>query len=119
MNFLFILYSYRRPALIKTAMKAAIGLNCGKRKPRPFNCRNRHGRHDLDIGDPKRYSPHQQTGCRKKTGSRRVGKMFTIRLGCTAPHADAAQFEKDRAVLRFQFTGSGLVAKDKFGYLKG
>jgi len=72
-----------------------------------------------DIGDPKDIHPTNKQDVGKRLAAIALKNVYQKDLLHSGPMLDAAQFEKDRAVLRFQFSGSGLVAKDKFGYLKG
>ena len=72
-----------------------------------------------DIGDPKDIHPTNKQDVGKRLAANALKYVYKKDLLHSGPMLDAARFEKDQAVLSFKFSGGGLIAKDKFGYLKG
>jgi sialate O-acetylesterase len=72
-----------------------------------------------DIGNPKDIHPTNKLDVGKRLAANALKFVYKKDLIYSGPVFETVRFEKNKAVLNFKFTGSGLVAKDKYGYLKG
>lgn len=72
-----------------------------------------------DIGNPHDVHPTNKQDVGKRLAASALKYTYQQDVLPSGPMFEAVRFEKDEAILSFRFTGSGLVAKDKFGYLKG
>ena len=72
-----------------------------------------------DIGNPKDIHPTNKQDVGKRLAANALKFVYQKDLLYSGPVFETVRFDKDKAVLNFKFTGSGLVAKDKYGYLKG
>lgn len=72
-----------------------------------------------DIGNPKDIHPTNK----QDVGKRLAASAYNVTYGeantVVSPLYQAADFKGDNVILSFTNTGSGLMAKDKFGYVKG
>jgi sialate O-acetylesterase len=73
-----------------------------------------------DVGNPNDIHPTNKQDVGKRLAATALnnvyGKKEVVPCG---PLYEAVKFKKDQAILSFNYVGSGLMAKDKFGYLKG
>ncbi|HOY08150.1 MAG TPA: sialate O-acetylesterase [Saprospiraceae bacterium] len=72
-----------------------------------------------DIGNPKDIHPTNKLDVGKRLAANALKFVYQKDLLYSGPVFETVRFEKERAVLNFKFAGGGLVAKDKYGYLKG
>ncbi len=72
-----------------------------------------------DIGNPHDIHPTNKQDVGKRLAASALKYTYQQDVLPSGPMFESVQFKKDEAVLSFKFTGSGLMAKDKFGYLKG
>lgn len=72
-----------------------------------------------DIGNPKDIHPTNKQDVGKRLAANALKFVYQKDMLFSGPMLESTRFEKDRAVLTFKFTGGGLIAKDKYGYLKG
>jgi sialate O-acetylesterase len=72
-----------------------------------------------DVGNPKDIHPTNK----QDVGHRLAVNALKFDYGLDAlpsgPMYESVKFEEGKAILSFKYTGKGLMAKDKFGYLKG
>lgn len=72
-----------------------------------------------DIGNPKDVHPTNKQDVGKRLAANALNLVYKKEILFSGPVFDKVRFEKSKAILTFQFTGGGLMAKDKYGYLKG
>ena len=72
-----------------------------------------------DIGNPHAIHPLNKQDVGKRLAANALRFVYNKDILYSGPVFEKVKFEKDRAVLSFRFTGGGLVARDKYGYLKG
>ncbi len=72
-----------------------------------------------DIGNPHDVHPTNKQDVGKRLAANALKYTYGQDVLPAGPMFEAVSFKKDYAVLSFRFTGSGLEARDKFGYLKG
>jgi sialate O-acetylesterase len=72
-----------------------------------------------DIGDPGDIHPRnkQDVGLRLALAARKVA--YGQELVFSGPMYQRMEVKGDRIILHFDHTGTGLVARDKYGYLRG
>ncbi len=72
-----------------------------------------------DIGNP--YDVHPKD--KANVGFRLAAKVLTVTYNKTgfyeSPKYDSADFKDGYTEVKFNYTGNGLVVKDKYGYIKG
>lgn len=72
-----------------------------------------------DVGNPKDIHPTNK----QDVGHRLAVNALKFDYGQDVLHSgpmyESVKFEEGKATLSFKYTGKGLMAKDKFGYLKG
>lgn len=72
-----------------------------------------------DIGNPHDVHPTNKLDVGKRLAANALKYTYQQDVLPSGPMFEAVRFDKDAAILSFRFTGGGLVARDKFGYLKG
>jgi sialate O-acetylesterase len=72
-----------------------------------------------DIGDPKDIHPRNKQDVGKRLALIALSKTYGKNLLASGPVYQSISAEGNKAILSFSNTGGGLVAKDKYGYLKG
>lgn len=72
-----------------------------------------------DIGNPKDIHPTNKQDVGKRLAAEALKKTYHQQLVSAGPMIQSFVFEKGKATLTFENVGTGLVIKDKFGYLKG
>lgn len=72
-----------------------------------------------DIGNPTDVHPTNKQDVGKRLAANALKQVYKKEVLFSGPVFEKAKFEKTKAVLTFGSTGSGLIAKDKYGYLKG
>ncbi|HRI61413.1 MAG TPA: sialate O-acetylesterase [Saprospiraceae bacterium] len=72
-----------------------------------------------DIGNPHDIHPTNKLDVGKRLAANALKYVYGMDILHCGPMYESVRFEKDAATLSFKFTGNGLMAKDKFGYLKG
>ena len=73
----------------------------------------------IDIGDPEDIHPTNKQDVGKRLAAIALEDTYGQRLVSQGPVYESVRFEADRAVISFKHTGSGLVVKDRYRYLKG
>ncbi len=73
----------------------------------------------IDIGDPKDIHPGNKQDVGKRLAAIALKNTYQIEVPSSGPMYKSVEFQDISATVSFDFTGSGLVANDKFGYLKG
>lgn len=72
-----------------------------------------------DIGNPHDVHPTNKQDVGKRLAANALKFVYGQDVLPCGPMYESVRFGKDDATLTFKFTGEGLIAKDKFGYLKG
>ncbi len=72
-----------------------------------------------DIGDPKDIHPKNKQEVGRRLAAIALNDVYGFRQTCDGPQYDSVSFLNGRAVLFFKYIGKGLIAKDKYGYLRG
>jgi sialate O-acetylesterase len=73
----------------------------------------------IDIGEAKDIHPRnkQDVGYRLALNALKI--VYNKDIVYSGPIYNSVKFEGDKGVISFESVGSGLVANDKYGYLKG
>ncbi|MFN8348962.1 MAG: sialate O-acetylesterase [Spirosomataceae bacterium] len=72
-----------------------------------------------DIGNPKDIHPTNKQDVGHRLALNALKLDFEQEVVHSGPMYKSVEFEEDRAVVTFDFAGEELVAKDKYGYVKG
>lgn len=72
-----------------------------------------------DIGDPKDIHPTNKQDVGKRLAAIALKSVYGQAVIPAGPMYKSVVFNNEEAILSFDFVGSGLTVKDKFGYLKG
>ncbi|PLK42821.1 sialate O-acetylesterase [Emticicia sp. TH156] len=72
-----------------------------------------------DVGNPKDIHPTNKQDVGHRLALNALKFDYGQDLLHSGPMYESVKFEKGKATLSFKYTGKGLTAKDKFGYLKG
>jgi sialate O-acetylesterase len=72
-----------------------------------------------DIGDPKDIHPKNKQEVGRRLAAIALNDVYGFKQTCNGPQYDSVSFSNGRAELFFKSVGKGLVAKDKYGYLRG
>ena len=72
-----------------------------------------------DIGNPKDIHPTNKLDVGKRLAAVALKQTYNQAVLPSGPMYKSASFERGKATLSFDFVGSGLMAKDQYGYLKG
>lgn len=73
-----------------------------------------------DLGDSTDIHPTDKTVVASRLANLALKNTYQQNLGeVNSPMMTETKFESGKAILRFKNTGSGLVSRDKYGYLKG
>lgn len=72
----------------------------------------------IDIGEAKDIHPRNKDDVGYRLALAALKKTYGRELVYSGPIYKSMKVEGDRVILEFDFTGSGLMAKDKYGYLK-
>lgn len=72
-----------------------------------------------DVGNPKDIHPTNKQDVAKRLAANALKTTYNQDCIHSSPLYKTVSFDKDKAVLTFDFIGKGLMVKDKFGYLKG
>jgi sialate O-acetylesterase len=73
-----------------------------------------------DVGNPNDIHPTNKQDVAKRLVASALNAIYGKKeVVPSGPMYETVQFKKDQATLSFKYGGGGLVAKDKFGYLKG
>jgi sialate O-acetylesterase len=72
-----------------------------------------------DIGDVKDIHPRNKQDVGKRLAALALARTYNRKIVDSGPMYESLKVEGDRAVLTFSNSGSGIFAKDKYGYLKG
>ena len=72
-----------------------------------------------DVGNPKDIHPTNKQDVAKRLAANALKTTYNQDCIHSSPLYKTVSFDKDRALLTFDFIGKGLMVKDKFGYLKG
>ncbi len=73
----------------------------------------------IDVGNPNDIHPTNKQDVGKRLAAEALKKTYKIDMVSSGPLYKAVQLEADRAIISFESIGTGLVLKDKYGYLKG
>lgn len=73
----------------------------------------------VDIGDPKDIHPGNKQDVGKRLAAIALKNDYGLDILVSGPMYKQVEFQDSTASISFIFTGSGLMAKDKFGYLRG
>lgn len=72
-----------------------------------------------DIGNPKDIHPTNKQDVGKRLAANALKLSYQQNIVYAGPMYQSVVFDQEKAIVSFTNTGSGLVAKDKFGYVKG
>lgn len=72
-----------------------------------------------DIGNPKDIHPTNKQDVGHRLALNALKFDYGQAVNYSSPMHDGVKFEGDKAIVSFKHTGSGLMAKDTYGYLKG
>ncbi|AEI50007.1 sialate O-acetylesterase [Runella slithyformis] len=72
-----------------------------------------------DVGNPNDIHPTNKQEVGHRLALIALKSNYGMDVLHSGPMYESVTFEEDRALVTFDYTGEGLVAKDKFGYLKG
>lgn len=73
----------------------------------------------IDIGEADDIHPRNKQDVGYRLGLNALKIAYGKDVVYQGPIFESVEFSGDRAILTFKHTGSGLMAKDKYGYLKG
>lgn len=74
----------------------------------------------IDLGDSTDIHPTDKTGIANRLANLALKNSYKQNLGeVNSPMMSETKFEAGKATVTFKNTGSGLVSRDKYGYLKG
>ena len=72
-----------------------------------------------DIGDPKDIHPRNKQDVGKRLAAIALNRTYGKKRVDSGPTFKSVKIEGNKAIVSFDNLGSGLVAKDRYGYLKG
>jgi sialate O-acetylesterase len=72
-----------------------------------------------DIGDPEDIHPRNKQDVGKRLAALALNKTYGKQRVSEGPTYQSMKVEGNKAIITFKNIGSGLMAKDKYGYLKG
>jgi sialate O-acetylesterase len=72
-----------------------------------------------DVGNPKDIHPTNKQDVGKRLAAEALKNTYGLNIVSAGPMYSSVSFEKGKATISFKNVGSGLMLKDKFGYLKG
>ena len=72
-----------------------------------------------DIGDSADIHPRNKQEVGKRLAAVALKNVYGKNIGCCSPLYKSMEVKGNRIVLSFSNAGSGLMANDKYGYLKG
>ncbi len=72
-----------------------------------------------DIGDPKNVHPKNKQELGSRLAAIALNNVYGLTQICNGPVYDSVSFTNGEALLYFHSTGKGLLAKDRYGYLRG
>ncbi len=72
-----------------------------------------------DIGNANDIHPTNKQDVGKRLAANALKLTYGQNILYSSPMFDSVKFENGKAIVSFKFTDGGLMAKDKFGYLKG
>jgi len=72
-----------------------------------------------DIGDPKDVHPKNKQEVSRRLAAIALNDIYGLKQTCNGPVYDSVSFSNGKALLFFTSEGRGLMAKDKYGYLRG
>lgn len=73
----------------------------------------------IDVGNENDIHPTNKQDVAKRLAAIALKNDYLKDVIPSGPLYQSVKFEKDKAIVTFKFTGNGLNAKDKYGYLKG
>lgn len=72
-----------------------------------------------DIGNPKDIHPTNKQEVGRRLAMLALNNNYNKPIPCHGPEYTSVEIDKNKAVLTFEHSGSGLVTPDNYGYLKG
>ncbi len=73
----------------------------------------------IDVGNPNDIHPTNKQDVGHRLAINALKKDYGQDIGFSSPIYDKVEFGAHNATISFKYVGGGLMAKDKFGYLKG
>jgi len=74
----------------------------------------------IDLGDSTNVHPKNKLDVGNRLALLALKNTYLLPVGeVSSPMVDSVAFENDTVVLFFRNTGTGLIARDRYGYLKG
>ncbi len=72
-----------------------------------------------DVGNPKDVHPTNKQDVAKRMAAIALKNNYAKDVLASGPMFENVKFEVEKAIISFKNVGNGLIAKDKFAYLKG
>ncbi|MCF2447226.1 sialate O-acetylesterase [Dyadobacter sp. CY345] len=72
-----------------------------------------------DVGNPKDIHPTNKQDVAHRLATNALKLDYGQNMEYSSPLYDTVTFSEGKATVSFKFAGSGLIVKDKYGYLKG
>jgi sialate O-acetylesterase len=72
-----------------------------------------------DVGNANDIHPTNKQDVAKRLAANALKTTYNQDVLHSSPMYKSVSFDKEKAIVTFDFTGKGLMVKDKFGYLKG
>lgn len=72
-----------------------------------------------DVGNPADIHPTNKQDVARRLAVQALKQNYGQNIEYSSPMFDSAKFEDGKAEISFRFTAKGLLAKDKYNYLKG
>ncbi len=72
-----------------------------------------------DIGDANDIHPTNKQDVGKRLAANALKLTYGQDIRFSSPMFDSVKFENNKAIVSFKFADGGLLAKDKFGYVRG
>ncbi|MCF0057042.1 sialate O-acetylesterase [Dyadobacter sp. CY356] len=73
----------------------------------------------IDVGNAKDIHPTNKQDVAHRLASNALKLDYGQNIEYSSPMFDTVTFSEGKATVSFKFAGSGLIVKDKYGYLKG
>jgi sialate O-acetylesterase len=73
----------------------------------------------IDLGDSTDIHPTNKIDVGKRLSLIALNKLYQKPVVCEGPELDRVEFTAGKVLLTFKNTGSGLITKDRYGYVRG
>ena len=72
-----------------------------------------------DIGNPNDIHPTNKQDVGKRLAASALKFTYNQDIVPSGPMYESVNFQNDKAIVSFKYTGTGLMVKNRYGYLKG